>query len=59
MSLQAPIVVVADQRNDALASAVRAQGTAQHAAPVIECTWPQAADIIEKSWPPAIVFDPE
>ncbi len=57
MSLQAPTVVVADQRNDLLATALRAQGTAPYAAPLVECTWQQAADIITKSWPSAVIFD--
>jgi hypothetical protein len=53
MSLQAPTVVVADQRNNMLATALRANDRA----PVVECTWLQAADIIQKSWPSAVIFD--
>ena len=53
MSLQAPTVVVADQRNDALVTALRAHDRA----PVVECTWQQAAGIIKKSWPSAVIFD--
>jgi hypothetical protein len=53
MSLQAPTVVVADQRNDVLATALRAHD----GAPLVECTWQQAADCIGKSWPSAVIFD--
>ena len=53
MSLQAPIIVVADQRNDALVTALRAHDRA----PVVECAWQQAAGVIKKSWPSAVIFD--
>jgi GGDEF domain-containing protein len=53
MSLQAPIVIVADQRNAQLSAALRSSD----GAPVTECIWKDAAKVIAKSWPIAVVFD--
>ncbi|MGZ5897391.1 MAG: GGDEF domain-containing protein [Xanthobacteraceae bacterium] len=53
MSLQAPIIVVADERNADLVAALRGPD----GAPVDECTWAQAAKRITKSWPAAVVLD--
>jgi hypothetical protein len=53
MSLQAPIIVVADQSNAKLSAALRAGDPA----PVTECTWSQAAETIVKTWPAAVIFD--
>ncbi len=53
MSVQGPIVVVADQPNAELDAAFAAAGVAQ----VSTCGFAQAADTIRKTWPSAIVID--
>ncbi len=51
MSLQGPIVVVADQKNAELISALAAAG----AFPVVEASWRDAADAIARIEPAAVV----
>lgn len=53
MSVQGPIVIVADQPNAELDAAFAAAGVAQ----VETCAWTHAADAIRKSWPAAVVID--
>jgi hypothetical protein len=56
MSLQGPIVIIADQKNAALAAALAADG----AFPIVECPWRDGADAIARIEPSAIVVtDPE
>ena len=51
MSLQGPIVVIADQKDAALAAALSAAG----AFPIVEASWPEGADAIARIEPAGIV----
>jgi len=53
MSLQGPIVIVAETSSVELAEAIKLRGNA----PIVETTWDQAAEAIRTAWPAGVIIN--